>query len=909
MSITSPITPPAAARRRLEGRVLGRYRLLTHVADGGMASVHLARAEGTFGFERLVAIKLLHAHLAAETEFVTMIADEARMAACIRHPKVVSVLDVDEDEELGLYLVMDYVEGDHLGNVLHEVRAIGERVPPRIVVRIVLDLLEGLGAAHELVDSRGQRTPIIHRDVSPHNVLVGIDGIARLADFGVAHAEARITQTRDGRFKGKVAYMAPEQLADGVVSARADLFAVGVLLWESLTGRRLFRGDTTAETLKRLLQDLIPRVDAELPELAGLADVVAIALSRDPEERFESAAAMARALADAAVATTGIAEARDVGELVRGARGAMLAERNARMRDAAGVVPSSVDVTTVARMRPSIGDRTPTRSGRSRIDVRATLAQADRTPAPPSRARRSIAIGAFVAAFVGVAAFARVHGAFGSEPPARRAVAPGTVAAALADASPVLEHHVDPVIAADRSSIAPTVVLRVKVGTDGSVLEATPYQAREDRATLERIAIAACRDYRFRPAIEGGRAVEAWVNVPVQFRRASGADHVVRIKGSDTIGAALGPALADRFRTLRPDIDVSIESLGSSTAFVGLFDGSADLGTSSRPIARREADEAERLGIDVVETVIGYDGVAIVVHPDNPIASLTLDQLADVFSGRVRSFAELGGDAIPIHLLGRPSYSGTHAYFESRVLAPRSREFTTSIHELERSDELVAAVAGDPSAIAYVGTASLGAAVRILAVSENGVPVLPSESTIRDGSYPIARPLLVYSRGAPRAASAELLRFVLSPAGRSVVREAGFVPSDAALVVADGAGTPATESPIALARHIQFAGASTTLPSGADRVLAETARLVAGSPTSRVAISGHADTGSDESANVSLGEARARVVAEALHRLGVSRDRIVVESRGSSAPLVSNDDATGRARNRRVDVVLVGASP
>ncbi|MCA9614278.1 MAG: protein kinase, partial [Myxococcales bacterium] len=165
--------------RNLAGRQLGRYEVLTQLASGGMAAVYVARAKGVAGFERLVAVKVLHPHLAYEEEFISMFLDEARLAARIRHPNVVGTLDISDTEGDGFFLVMEYIEGDHLGALLAAAARAGERLDTSIVARIVLDALHGLSAAHDLIDEEGDRLELVHRDISPHNVMVGVDGIGR----------------------------------------------------------------------------------------------------------------------------------------------------------------------------------------------------------------------------------------------------------------------------------------------------------------------------------------------------------------------------------------------------------------------------------------------------------------------------------------------------------------------------------------------------------------------------------------------------------------------------------------------------------------------------------------------------------------------------------------------------------
>ena len=300
-----------------QGRRFGRYEVLSRLAAGGMATVYVARAQGLAGFERLVAIKVLHPHLAHEEEFITMFLDEARLAARIRHPNVVATLDISDSPDAGFFIVMDYIEGDHLGTLIRRAVEHGTLLAPPVVCRIVLDALSGLSAAHALCDERAQPLHLVHRDVSPQNVMVGADGVSRLTDFGVARAEVRLSSTRDGQFKGKLSYMAPEQASTGKADQRSDLFSAGIVLWEALTGRRLFRGETNAATLNMILRDPIPAPSAFAPHLAPFDELLARALSRRPDQRFQSAEEMLYTLEKTAQATVGIASSRAVADAMR----------------------------------------------------------------------------------------------------------------------------------------------------------------------------------------------------------------------------------------------------------------------------------------------------------------------------------------------------------------------------------------------------------------------------------------------------------------------------------------------------------------------------------------------------------------------------------------------------------------
>ena len=231
--------------------MLDRYALYEKIASGGMASVHIGRLLGPVGFARTVAIKRMHAQFAQDPEFVSMFLDEARLAARIRHPNVVPTLDVVATGG-ELFLVMDFVHGESLSQLLRRAGARSERIAPEIVATIMVGALHGLHAAHEAKSDRGEPLEIVHRDVSPHNILVGTDGVARVLDFGVAKAVDRLQTTRAGQFKGKLRYMAPEQV-DGHVSRTTDVYAASVVLWEALTGVRLIQSENDAQTILQIV--------------------------------------------------------------------------------------------------------------------------------------------------------------------------------------------------------------------------------------------------------------------------------------------------------------------------------------------------------------------------------------------------------------------------------------------------------------------------------------------------------------------------------------------------------------------------------------------------------------------------------------------------------------------------------
>jgi serine/threonine-protein kinase len=280
----------AESQQSADAVSVGRYAIFDVIGSGGMASVHLGRLLGPGGFSRTVAIKRLHSEFAKDPDFVAMLLEEARLASRIRHPNVVSMLDVVHESD-ELFLVMDYIEGESLSRVLRA--SSRSPLPLPIVSSVLSGVLQGLHAAHEAMGEDGHPLQIVHRDVSPQNILLGVDGTARVTDFGVAKSVGRVGTTRDGRVKGKAGYMAPEQLRGGRIDRRVDTYAATIVLWEMLTGRRLFVGETPEETMLRALERVVDApgqiVRGIPPELDAL---VMRGLDRTPSRRFETALAM-----------------------------------------------------------------------------------------------------------------------------------------------------------------------------------------------------------------------------------------------------------------------------------------------------------------------------------------------------------------------------------------------------------------------------------------------------------------------------------------------------------------------------------------------------------------------------------------------------------------------------------------
>gem|GEM_PF-604563 len=311
----------------------GSYELLVELAAGGMATVYLAR-KARANDDPLVAVKRPHRHLASDKAFLSMLVDEARVASSIEHDNVVKVRELGFDSGEP-FIVMDYVEGASLADIRKELSAIGRAIDPRFAVRIALDALAGLQAAHVLHDDKGRHLGIIHRDVSPHNVLVGCDGLTRLTDFGIAKAADRVQTTRTHEVKGKLAYLAPERIDKRrLCTVQSDVFSMAVVLWECIAGRRLFRGDEAIETLQEVVGAPIPslrRIGAPIPE--PLDDAILRGLSRDLETRYKSAAEFADAL-ERAAGRQQVATPAEIAMLVEALFGERLRVRHEQIRDA-----------------------------------------------------------------------------------------------------------------------------------------------------------------------------------------------------------------------------------------------------------------------------------------------------------------------------------------------------------------------------------------------------------------------------------------------------------------------------------------------------------------------------------------------------------------------------------------------
>ncbi|HSN97363.1 MAG TPA: serine/threonine-protein kinase, partial [Candidatus Nanopelagicales bacterium] len=315
-----------------EFRGSSRYELLVKIASGGSASVYVGRVTGSAGFSRLVAVKRAHPHLAHDPAVQKMMRTEARLASGLNHANVVAVQDV---EQVGaeLLLILDYVEGASLSELISASAHAGKPLPPRVALRVALDACAGLAAVHEIEGRDGRPVGFLHRDVSPQNILVGVDGTARITDFGLAKHICSDASKASGTLQGKLAYLAPEIIDKVAFSVQSDLFAMAVVLWEAVARRRLFQGDTWADTVRKVGLVQPPPLSRAVPGLDPRLDqVVARALAKEPGRRHPTVRAFLQDLEAIGVEQNLIATTSEVAAHVLSVVGDELRRRRALIR-------------------------------------------------------------------------------------------------------------------------------------------------------------------------------------------------------------------------------------------------------------------------------------------------------------------------------------------------------------------------------------------------------------------------------------------------------------------------------------------------------------------------------------------------------------------------------------------------
>ncbi len=370
----------------------GKYTIFARLGSGGMADALLAMLHGDLGFQKLVVLKRMHSSLGRDSHFVRMFLDEARLAARLSHPNVVATSEVGETD--GQYFIaMEYLEGLSLDRIVRKYLKLGGGIPLGFLFRVLCDSLEGLHYAHELRDFGGQPLGVVHRDATPSNLFVTSDGMAKVLDFGIAKAATQDEATRTGMLKGKLAYMAPEQFYSDPVDRRADLWSMGVLLWEMVTGRRLFKGKNDAVTYQNIVDMPIPTVVDYRPDAPPEIDqVIHYALQRDRAQRYQDAEAMRRDMERILRDSLGAFSRAEVASLMRVTFGEVLEDNRETIRAFASPAPpranSLYGLGASGEIRSGAGMTFPPTS--SQVDPRALgIALAPAAP-PQSRPSRPV---------------------------------------------------------------------------------------------------------------------------------------------------------------------------------------------------------------------------------------------------------------------------------------------------------------------------------------------------------------------------------------------------------------------------------------------------------------------------------------------------------------------------------------
>jgi serine/threonine-protein kinase len=394
----------ALESRTPQSTQLGRYALFDQIAEGGMATVHLGRLIGPVGFSKIVAIKQMHESAARNPDFVAMFLDEARLSGRVQHPNVVATHDVIAKGGEA-FLVMEYVHGESLAALLRASRQRGERLAPPVAVHILCDVLSGLHAAHEATDENGEPLGLVHRDVSPQNIMIGVDGVARVLDFGIAKAAGRMQETQTGQLKGKIGYMAPEQLLGRPLDRRVDIFAAGIVLWEAISGRKMFDADNSGQLMYQVLEYEIPPLSSIIDGLPlTLSNAVERATARDPEQRFATAREFARELER----TTELVSSRGIGDWVTGLCGEALSRRYDRLRaiEATPITTSSAVVTRMPLGLPHESDSYRPAHEDALTEPGTPESMSGLVDLPRSKSRSRVVLGGLIAAGLALSAAA-----------------------------------------------------------------------------------------------------------------------------------------------------------------------------------------------------------------------------------------------------------------------------------------------------------------------------------------------------------------------------------------------------------------------------------------------------------------------------------------------------------------------
>jgi len=632
------------------------------------------------------------------------------------------------------------VRGISLTTLMVDLAKKGKSIPIPLAVRIAREALDGLAHAHEAVNADGEPLRLVHRDVTPHNILIDVAGTVKGGDFGIARAETRAGRTQGAQIKGKFGYMAPEQWeASKDIDARADLFAMGVVLYEMSTGsRRLFKGNSVPELYRAVVKDTIPPPTQRVPEYPNvLATVVMRALERDPARRWPDARAMRDALDRVLEVQNWAVGPDELAQLVAIAL-------DGQSIEARWEVLSSIDDITRPEL-PSPPDPS-----------------SDALPAPPTNPPPDVCSDALVTAPLGSSL-------------------PAPVPSVTVSARPSSLVRVEPGLTPTPAPI-PLVTLHTAASPAPSRLGSsiTVWMGAALSGWLVAMAMGVTwwRTHERLTALETGGLIT--VTAPAPIVREVPAP--IRVLADPTLADALAVPWGDALTAQQPELRVQVDR---GDSLLRLLRGDALVALHVGLATNAQVEEARTLGFDLRSSacmlLVGHDHATVVVHPSNPLPSLSVDDVARIFSGEVRSFHDLRGSRTHPTVLVGGLGSPTRSFLDDVVLpagaSHRHRTLTADAQVLADEASAVVRVASDPSAIALVRLAWVTPGVRVVPIEgpRGRDPVAPTRDSIRAGSYPLARPIFLYSRGALIGAEARLASFALSPAGQTLVERAGYV--------------------------------------------------------------------------------------------------------------------------------------
>jgi phosphate transport system substrate-binding protein len=854
----------------VRGTTIGNYRLLASLGSGGMADVFLAARLGPENFTKLLVIKRLRedlSHGSDAARYRMLLLDEARLAARMHHPNIVQTFEVTETDGEP-YITMEFLDGQSISQVIRAARRAGIVIPQELALRVIGDILSALAYAHALADFDGRPLQIIHRDISPQNVFWTYDGEIKLVDFGVAKFALGSNKTEVGFIKGKVTYMAPEQARGEPLDRRADLFAVGVMMWELLTGRRLFKANSQAASLHKLMSEPIPEISELVPDLhPTIAAICNRALAREREMRYGDAATMRNDIE----AVLGMRSPRR--EHLASFMLAMFPTERDTMKHLihsalAGDPTTVIDLPTqdedsVDSVEPDVESETAaskTVAARPSHTARPSHKARPGKTLPPVRGQpgRRLVVGllAAIAVVTSTAVVIALSPSMSTDDPAPRppAAAPSQTATATATATAL--------------TATPTPTLRLcGSNTIGAEL--------------------------------GPALIEA-------FLRKKGASQVSRRPGKDEEETLVVGTLADQ------QVVVDLVARGSTTAFESLLAGTCDIGMSSRAI---DDDETVKLSATLgdlrspaTEHVIALDGIAVVVHPNNRLRTISRSALHDVFVGKLTNWSQVGEATGAIAIYARDDRSGTYEIFKHLVLG--DDPLATNAKRFVASEELADAVSTDPAAIGFIGLAYVRSA-KALAIGDVGAPtMLPTSFTVTTEDYLLSRRLYFYTPPKPKTPLvAELVSFTLSTQGQDVVREAGFVDLEVALRDGDACDArcppryaAATTRAKRVSFDVRFRPHSDELDSRATRDLDRLVHLLQSHPNGSLLLFGFSDSTGDSATSTKPSLVDAQQVARELEQRGIHP--ALVEGFGDALPIAANTNNLERERNRRVEVWL-----